>query len=113
MAVSIRKRSGSGSGSTLPTAKTKSPLPREKVVKMYDVILKGENPTTSTFGETFWSEFFLLKPKVNHLETELTKMNHEQVTTAVSILVPITTNHFIARSQKIGIYDLISISAKK
>ena len=92
MAVSIRKRSGSGSGSTLPTAKTKSPLPREKVVKMYDVILKGENPTTSTFGETFWSEFFLLKPKVNHLETELTKMNHEQVTTAVSILVPITTN---------------------
>ena len=92
MAVSIRKRSGSGSGSTLPTAKTKSPLPREKVVKMYDVILKGENPTTSTFGETFWSEFFLLKPKVNHLETELTKMNHEQVTIAVSILVPITTN---------------------
>lgn len=82
MAVSIRKRSGSGSVSTLPTAKTKSPLPREKVVKMYDVILKGENPTTSTFGETFWSEFFLLKPKVNHLETELTKMNHEQVTTA-------------------------------
>ena len=97
MAVSIRKRSGSGSGSTLPTAKTKSPLPREKVVKMYDVILKGENPTTSTFGETFWSEFFLLKPKVNHLETELTKMNHEQVTTAVST----KTNQLLTISKNI------------
>ena len=81
MAVSIRKRSGSGSGSTIPTAKTKSPL-REKIVQMYDVLLKGENPTSSTFGETFWSEFFLLKPKINHLENELTKMNHEQVTSA-------------------------------
>ena len=75
MAVSMRKRSGSGSGSTV---KTKSPL-REKIVQMYDVLMKGEDPTLSTFGDNFWSEFFLLKPKVAHLEGELMKLNQEQL----------------------------------
>lgn len=49
---------------------------------MYEVLLKGENPTSSSFGQTFWAEFFLLKPKVNYFETELCKLNHEQVSAA-------------------------------
>merc|ERR1712227_987427 len=76
MAVSIRK--SSGNNPTNATPKTKSPM-REKIVQMYDVLLKGEPPSTSSFGETFWSEFFLLKPKINHFENELCKLNHEQV----------------------------------
>ena len=51
-------------------------------MQMYDVLLKGENPTSSSFGESFWSEFFLLKPKINHFEAELLKLNHEQVSQA-------------------------------
>jgi hypothetical protein len=85
MAVSIRKRSGSGSGPSQTTNKTKSPL-REKIVQMYDVLLRGEDPSLSSFGDTFWAEFFLLKPKISHFESELTKMNHEQVMSARSNL---------------------------
>ena len=82
MSVSIRKSPGSNPNSTpSSTTKAKSPL-REKIVQMYDVLLKGENPTASSFGESFWSEFFLLKPKINHFETELYKLNHEQVSAA-------------------------------
>ena len=80
MAVSIRKSSGNNATPTNPKS-SKSPL-REKIVQMYDVLLKGEPPSTSSFGDTFWSEFFLLKPKINHFETELCKLNHEQVSAA-------------------------------
>ncbi len=38
---------------------------------MYDVILRGEDP--HSFGEAFWAEFFLLRPKVALLEAELAK----------------------------------------
>jgi len=31
---------------------------------MYEVLLRGEEPQM-TFGQQFWNEFFLLKPKVN------------------------------------------------
>ena len=82
MSVSIRKTSQTTPNSAVPNSnKTKSPL-REKIVQMYDVLLKGENPTSSSFGESFWSEFFLLKPKINHFEAELLKLNHEQVSQA-------------------------------
>ncbi len=74
MAVSMRKRSGSGSSSV----KTKSPL-REKIVQMYDVLLRGDDPSMSSFGANFWSEFFLLKPKIGHLEAELSKLNQDQL----------------------------------
>ena len=80
MAVSIRKTSGNNAANSAPN-KTKSPM-REKIVQMYDVLLKGETPSASSFGETFWSEFFLLKPKIAHFENELCKLNHEQVSAA-------------------------------
>ena len=82
--MSVRKSPGSNPGATTPSnsaTKVKSPL-REKIVQMYDVLLRGDNPTSSSFGESFWSEFFLLKPKINHFESELYKLNHEQVSAA-------------------------------
>ena len=82
--MSVRKSPGSNPGGTTPSnsaTKVKSPL-REKIVQMYDVLLRGDNPTSSSFGESFWSEFFLLKPKINHFESELYKLNHEQVSAA-------------------------------
>jgi hypothetical protein len=37
-------------------------------------LLRGEDPEKSSFGEHFWSEFFLLRPKVIVLEAELAKL---------------------------------------
>jgi hypothetical protein len=31
-----------------------------------------------SFGQQFWNEFFLLKPKVSHLEVEMTRLSTEQ-----------------------------------
>ncbi len=55
---------------------------REKIVQMYDVLLRGDDPTSSSFGQPFWSEFFLLKPKISHFEAELHKLNPEQLMAA-------------------------------
>ncbi len=41
---------------------------------MYDVLLKGEDPAKSCFGDQFWNEFFLLRPKVSVLEAEMAKV---------------------------------------
>ena len=46
---------------------------------MYDVLLKGENIPESE--DVFWSEFFLLKPKINYLENEISKLTSEQLFT--------------------------------
>ena len=32
---------------------------------MYEVLLRGEDPEI-VFGQQFWNEFFLLKPKVSN-----------------------------------------------
>lgn len=65
--MTSRKRSGSGS----------KRLFKEKVVQIYETILKGEeigpnNPLS-------WEEFFLLKPKVTTLESEIQKLSVEQL----------------------------------
>ena len=62
------------------SGKAKNQVP--KIIQMYDLLLKGENLNESSFGETYWSEFYLLKPKVNYLESEMIKMTPEQVTNA-------------------------------
>ena len=72
MSSSTRLRSGSGGGqsSTSPSSVVgrKAAL-KEKIVQMYEVLGRGEEPERSAFGETFWAEFFLLRPKVREVQT--------------------------------------------
>lgn len=65
--MSARKRSGSG-----------SKRPKEKVVYIYELLLRGENPAQSN-GE-FWNEFFLLQPNVDSLDMEFAKLTVDQLT---------------------------------
>lgn len=75
MSSAIRKRSGSGS-------KTRLAL-KEKIVQMYEQLFRHENSSdnemASTNPDQFWSEFFLLKPKVAALESELLKLSPDQL----------------------------------
>lgn len=66
--MSSRKRSGSG-----------SKRPREKVVFIYELIFRGEDPRTNNPSEEFWNEFFLLQPNVDALEQELNKQTTDQL----------------------------------
>uniref|UniRef100_A0A1A9WGZ5 DUF1741 domain-containing protein n=1 Tax=Glossina brevipalpis TaxID=37001 RepID=A0A1A9WGZ5_9MUSC len=63
--MTSRKRSGSGS----------SKRPKEKVVYIYELFFRGEDPVNSS---EFWNEFFLLQPNVDALENEITKLTSEQ-----------------------------------
>ncbi|KAL1491560.1 hypothetical protein ABEB36_012138 [Hypothenemus hampei] len=65
--MSSRKRSGSGSKRQF----------KEKVVQIYETILKGEE-----LDNLSWEEFFLLKPKLSNLECELLKITAEQLQVA-------------------------------
>lgn len=67
--MTTRKRSGSGSKRQL----------KEKVVQIYESFFRGEDLTKS--NSSFWDEFFLLKPKVIQLETEIQKIPPEQLGT--------------------------------
>lgn len=67
--TSIRKRSGSGSAKKAPF--------KEKIIQMYDQLLKSESVLGSE--DAFWAEFFLLKPKINYLENEISKLTSEQL----------------------------------
>lgn len=64
--MSSRKRSGSG-----------SKRPKEKVVFIYELIFRGEDPRKNNFE--FWNEFFLLQPNVEALELELNKQTIDQL----------------------------------
>lgn len=66
--MSSRRRSGSG-----------SKRPKEKVVFIYELIFRGEDPRTNNPSEEFWNEFFLLQPNVDALEQELNKQTSEQL----------------------------------
>lgn len=66
--MTSRKRSGSGSKRQF----------KEKVVQIYETILKGEDIGPSSLS---WEEFFLLKPKLTNLETEILKLSVEQLQT--------------------------------
>lgn len=65
--MTTRKRSGSGSKRQL----------KEKVVQIYESFFKGED--LSKNNESFWDEFFLLKPKTIHLEAEVQKLAPDQL----------------------------------
>jgi hypothetical protein len=69
--MSARKRSSSG-----------SKRPKEKVVYIYEMILRGEDPKKD-FDE-FWNEFFLLNCNTEILEIELLKLSVEQLVTVKS-----------------------------
>lgn len=66
--MTSRKRSGSGS----------SKRPKEKVVYIYELFFRGEDPTQES--PEFWNELFLLQPNVESLEGEVTKLTSEQFT---------------------------------
>lgn len=67
--MTSRKRSGSGS----------SKRPKEKVVYIYELFFRGEDPTSDS--PEFWNEFFLLQPNVESIENEITKLTGEQLLT--------------------------------
>ena len=75
-----RKRSGSGQQGSLKGGG--HGVFKEKVVQMYEVLLRGEDPTVTGFGANFWSDFFLLKPKTGHLEAETSKLTPEPLINA-------------------------------
>lgn len=64
--MSSRKRSGSG-----------SKRPKEKVVYIYELLFRGEDPAKT--NTEFWNEFFLLQPNVDSLEGEFSKLTNEQL----------------------------------
>lgn len=64
--MATRKRSGSG-----------SKRPKEKVVYIYELLFRGEDPAKT--NTEFWNEFFLLQPNVDSLESEFTKLTAEQL----------------------------------
>ncbi|KAJ8921661.1 hypothetical protein NQ315_010570 [Exocentrus adspersus] len=68
--MTTRKRSGSVSKRQF----------KEKVVQIYECLLKGDD--VSHHNELFWDEFFLLKPKVVTIESEIQKMSLEQLQNA-------------------------------
>lgn len=65
--MSTRKRSTSGSKKTF----------KEKISLIYEAFFRGEDLASG--NPNFWDEFFLLKPKVNVIETELSKLSSEQI----------------------------------
>lgn len=67
--MTSRKRSGSGS----------SKRPKEKVVYIYELFFRGEDPTAQ--NAEFWNEFFLLQPNVESLESEIMKLGPDQLLT--------------------------------
>lgn len=66
--MSTRKRSGSGSKRQF----------KEKVVLIYESLFRGdEKPPINV--QSFWDEFFLLKPKAVSLEAEILRLTNEQL----------------------------------
>lgn len=68
--MASRKRSGSGSKRQL----------KEKIVQIYESFFKGED--LSRLNPNFWDELFLLKPKVSYLESEILRLNEDQLIAA-------------------------------
>lgn len=66
--MSSRKRSGSG-----------SKRPKEKVVYIYEMLLRTDFEDPVKNNAEFWNEFFLLQPNVEVLEGELTKLSFEHL----------------------------------
>ncbi|KAJ8670612.1 hypothetical protein QAD02_001871 [Eretmocerus hayati] len=65
--MAARKRSESG---------TKRQY-RGKCIAMYDSIFKGEDLIAS--NPNFWSELFLIKPSIAHIENEIARLNEESL----------------------------------
>lgn len=65
--MATRKRSESG---------TKRQY-KGKCLTMYESIFKGEDLMAS--NPNFWSELFLIKPTVSHIENEISRLNEETI----------------------------------
>lgn len=66
--MTTRKRSGSGSKRQF----------KEKVVLIYESFFRGEEKPPVNV-QSFWDEFFLLKPKAVSLEAEILRLTNEQL----------------------------------
>lgn len=85
--MSSRKRSGSG-----------SKRPKEKVVYIYEMLLRPDFEDPIKNNSEFWNEFFLLQPNVETLENELTKLSFDQ-------LIALKRNINLLFSQSIELLD--------
>lgn len=85
--MSSRIRSGSGSN-----------RPKEKVVYIYEMLLRPDFEDPIKSNSEFWNEFFLLQPNVETLESELTKLSFDQ-------LIALKRNINLLFSQSIELLD--------
>lgn len=90
--MSSRKRSGSG-----------SKRPKEKVVYIYELLLRADFEDPVKSNAEFWNDFFLLQPNVEVLEAELTKLTFDQ-------LVALKRNINLLFKQSIDLLDSGSLS---
>ena len=65
--MSVRKRSGSGGKRVL----------KEKIVEVYESLFRGD--LIAVGNSNFWDEFFLLRPKMAALETEVWRLQADQL----------------------------------
>jgi len=65
--MSVRKRSGSGGKRVL----------KEKIVEVYESLFRGD--LIAVGNSNFWDEFFLLRPKMAALETEVGRLQADQL----------------------------------
>ncbi|VVC25291.1 Hypothetical protein CINCED_3A015664 [Cinara cedri] len=59
------------------SATESKPQLKEKVVQIYESIFRGDD--ISKEKDNFWEDFFLLKPKVSYIETEIEKLTAIQL----------------------------------
>ena len=64
--------------SSTPRSLGKAAL-KEKIVQMYDVMFRHNEDPEKVFGSAFWSEFFLLRPKIVVMEEIINKLSGEAV----------------------------------
>lgn len=63
---------------------------KEKIVQIYETLLKGD--TLPTSNQQFWDEFFLLRPKIVHIDNEIQKMSQDQLLLAKTNLNILVNN---------------------
>ena len=77
-ATSVAPASGQGNADSppAPSSSSKKPHLKEKITQMYECLTRGDDTDRHpTFGNNFWAEFFLLRPKISVLEAEIGKVS--------------------------------------
>ena len=77
-AASVTPAPGQGvaDSPSAPSSSSKKPHLKEKITQMYECLTRGDDTDRHpTFGNNFWAEFFLLRPKISVLEAEIGKVS--------------------------------------